>query len=249
MKPLIGITTNYIPANNYLREKVHMGAKRQEFSALSDDYVRSVVNAGGIPVMIPQHADFEYLAVLLDRLDGVLLSGGDDIDPLRYSDRSSGKTVTSHPVRDDVEFFIAKHIIENKKPVLGICRGFQLLNVALGGTLHEDLKEAGFMDHSLTYSERYMPVHSIFIEEKSRFFDVHGVSKLMVNSLHHQGVKDLGEGLISVANSEDGLCEAFELPNDDYLMAVQWHPEMMSYKYDEFLKIFKKFVEVCNNHK
>ncbi len=249
MRPLIGITTNYVPSNTVLRDRIHLGAKAQAFSALSEDYVRSIIYAGGTPILIPQYADNEYLENLLPYLDGILLSGGNDINPLTYKERSNGKSGTNDPIRDDVELYIAKYIIQNKKPVLGICRGFQLLNVALGGTLHEDLMEAGFMEHSLTYSERYIPVHSVFINKNTNFFNIHGVEKLMVNSLHHQGVDKLGENLISAATSEDGVCEAFELEHEDYLMAVQWHPEMMSYKFDEFYKIFERFIDICNKYK
>ncbi len=245
MKPIIGITTNYLPSSDILRKQLDTGAKGQDFSLLSQDYVRSVVQGGGIPVIIPEYDDFDYLSALLKNLDGILISGGNDIDPKRYGQRPSQKMGTHYPVRDDVEFFITNYAINNKMPILGICRGFQVINVACGGTLYEDLPSAGFLDHALNYSERYLPVHSVFIEEKSKFYNVHGVDKLMVNSLHHQGVKDLGEGLVSTAVSEDGLCEAFESKDSDLIMGVQWHPEMMSSYYDEFIKIFSKFSEIC----
>lgn len=182
------------------------------------DYARAIIQAGGIPVHLPIDLD---PAAVVGRLDGVLLSGGADISPDRYGHPLENPAYPPEPERDEFEFAALTQAVDHKLPVLGICRGFQLVNVHAGGTLHQHVPEhAGFESPPHTH------LHDVTIESSSLLGSLYGSEKA-VNSLHHQTVDVLGASLRSTAVASDGTIEGIEhesLP----IVAVQWHPEMMT---------------------
>ncbi len=245
MKPIIGISSNYIDDDLYFRDQ-GLGSYGQTWSAIANDYVNAVYRAGGIPVVIPISEDQEMTRDILDTLDGVLMSGGNDVDTYKYHERPQRKLGRIHTLRDNQDLFIVDYMNKAKKPIFGICRGLQILNVAFGGTLIQDIPSEGYLDHGLVNNERYYPSHTVIVEKGSRLYDAYRNEEILVNSYHHQGVKVIGKGLKPVAWTEDNLCEAVELDAEDhFVLGVQWHPEMMSVKHDEHLRIFKDFVEAC----
>lgn len=243
MKPLIGITCNFDPTDG-AGMLTHFGVAGQGFHMLAEHYIKAVENNGGIPVMIPIFKDFENAKALISHLNGVIVSGGNDVDPQRYGEFITKECGPIVPERDEQDISIVRYVLsETEKPILGICRGIQVFNVALGGTVHQDLGKDGFQDHFIGTMPLNHVSHEVRIEAESLLHDILGQDVIGVNSFHHQAVKELGKGLIVTARSvKDGVIEAIELPGKRMAMAVQWHPEMM---YDSALhaKIFKRFVE------
>lgn len=186
-----------------------------QFDMYYADYSRSVHRAGGMPVHLPIDAD---PAEWVHHLDGVVLTGGADIEPSRYGHENTDST--TEPERDDVEFVLLETALADELPVLGICRGFQLINVHAGGTLHQDIP--GHARYDVAPST---PVHDLSIASGSLARDLFGDGH-RVNSLHHQAAADIGAGLTVTAWAEDGTPEAIER-RDATVLALQWHPEMM----------------------
>ena len=197
---------------------------------LAEAYVSALKGAGAIPVMIPLGLPEEGLDELLSRLDGVLFSGGGDVHPERYGS-------TPHPLvnfvdkdRDRVEALLVNHALKQGKPIFGICRGLQLINVAMGGTLYEDLGDQlpGSIqhDHAEEHQRDYL-AHTVQVEQGSLLAEVLGCSSLQVNSLHHQGIRQLAASLQPSAFAPDGVVEGVELPGYPFGLAVQWHPEWL----------------------
>ncbi len=179
------------------------------------DYARSVLRAGGLPIHLPLDAD---PADYLDLVDGLVFTGGADVDPASYGAANTDSSFES--IRDSYEFALLDAALEADLPVLGICRGLQLLNVHVGGSLHQDVPE-----HARYDVDPAARTHTISIESASRLNLMFG-SSIEVNSLHHQTVDALGDGLSVVARAADGTVEAVEMPGRD-VVAVQWHPEML----------------------
>ena len=206
-------------------------------------YMQGVEQAGGLPVMLPLTSDDAELEQLADSCDGFLLTGGQDPEPWRYGEERLAACGESSPERDEMEARLLPMLLERDKPLLGICRGHQFLNIAFGGTLWQDLpsqRPSGVDHHQTPPYDR--PVHRVDIVEGSPLFELLGVRELEVNSYHHQAVKELAPGLEAMAWSEDGLAEALRLPGARFAWGLQWHPEF-SYKVDEASrKIFAAFV-------
>ena len=253
MHPIIGITVNF-RNDGEMEYSRRLGYPEQKWQALADDYIRAVLRAGGVPVMVPVltgeeggHAE-ENLKDICARLDGVLFSGGSDVDPQRYGERTTGRTGELVPQRDEQELFLCRYILEETDlPVLGICRGLQVINVALGGTLIEDVQAAGYLSHTLHMYPRTEASHHVDVSAESRLADICGAGRLPVNSLHHMAVRDCAPVLKPVAVSDDGLTEAVELQEKTsrFFLAVQWHPEMMSSVNARQQAIVNAFVESC----
>ena len=223
MKPLIGITG----AIGYHLLSTEMYHVPQPLQQLNDYYVTCVERAGGIPVILPVFEDPELAKAAVDRVDGVILSGGPDIDPKLYGQRVSAKVGTILPRRDAVDKMVAEYAMkQTNKPLLCVCRGTQMLNVVMGGTLHIDLPETGSLEHRLTMYPRTEYSHEITVTEGTRLAGLIGSGTVGVNSLHHQAVCDVAEGFVVSARSiPDQVIEAIELPGERFVVAVQWHPE------------------------
>lgn len=196
-------------------------------------YMQGIEAAGGIPVMLPMTADDNALSQLVSLVDGILLTGGHDVSPALYGEEKSPACGESCAVRDEMEPKLLEFALAADKPVFGICRGIQLLNAALGGTLYQDLptEYPSGVDHHMTppYDRA---VHTVRIVADTPLAALVGKETLGVNSYHHQAVKTLSDKLLPAAYSEDGLVEAAYMPDKRFVLAVQWHPEF-SYRTDE----------------
>ncbi len=228
MKPIIGIVSNYYPENmSYF---------------VKHDYVSSVCMAGGVPVLWTREQR-ECIPQLLEQVDGVLIPGGPDVSPLCYGENPITEVTYSVEEQDLFELEVVKACVEVGKPLFGICRGAQVINVALGGTLYQDIyKQAGAsLCHQQDMSIRSQRTHLIHIQEGTMFHSLIGCTSLAVNSYHHQAVKNIANGLRVTAWSEDGIVEAFEGENFPVL-GVQFHPENLAQGCSCFLKLFQKLI-------
>jgi len=210
MKPVIGITGSYQPENNSFLFK--------------DFYVSSIIDAGGLPVLLPATKDEELIADYLRICHGLVFSGGGDLDPVYWGEFPQPRCGEIDPQRDWFELNLAHQACLFPKAVLGICRGCQILNVAAGGTLWQDISSP--MSHSQK-APRNHPFHDIFIEKDSRLGNIVGEEHIRVNSFHHQAVKRPGRGLHITALAEDGTVEAIESGEYPFYIGVQWHPECL----------------------
>jgi putative glutamine amidotransferase len=193
-------------------------------------YLQAVLNAGGAPVLLPAGLPEEALSGLLSRLDGLLLTGGGDIDPARFSGALHSRVYGIDPERDETEIRLVQLAAETGKPFLGICRGIQAINVALGGSLYTHIADQlpGALKHDQTSDiPRDFLAHRVSITPGSRLAAILGGVDVAVNSLHHQGAQRVAPGLTAVALSPDGLVEAVELPGHPFGLGVQWHPECL----------------------
>jgi putative glutamine amidotransferase len=237
MKPVIGITPSPI-------HQVSSAGDLERY-AIAACYVNAVLAAGGVPVVLPlQDGNAD---ALLDLVDGLIFSGGADIDPALFGDTEiHPKTYDVHPLRDRFELDLMTRAIERDLPVFCICRGIQILNVACGGTLFQDVPDqfSSALQHRQqeTGHERHEPSHNVEAESESLLASVYGSVSVPVNSYHHQAVKDVAPGLHVTARSDDGLAEAVEMPGRTFVLGVQWHPEMMFEANPEHLAPFKELV-------
>ncbi len=200
---------------------------RIERAGVNAAYVYAVARAGGVPVVLTQAAGPGEAVALLASLQGLVLTGGQDLHPERYGAAPSPRLGTTDPDRDGFELALFQAARESGHPVLGICRGLQLVNVAMGGTLWQDLptERPGAIDHDPALA-RDVRCHSVTIDEGSELRAVLGTGRLETNSIHHQAIRDLAPGLTATARADDGVIEGVEGERaDGWLLAVQWHPE------------------------
>lgn len=237
MKPLIGIT-----ASSLIEGPAQTDGLVRDWIFNTQDYFRAVQQAGGIPVLLPFVTTEAEAAEVLARVDGILLSGGDDVDPLRYGELPHPKLGHVNPERDATELAYAKVAMERDLPTLGICRGHQLLAVAFGGTLWQDIPTQ--VDGAIKHDQKgpkYHPTHPVRIHEGTRLHALLGGERL-VNTRHHQSVKDVPAGWTVSALSPDGVIEAMERPDRRFAVAVQWHPESFYGRPYHFESLFEAFV-------
>jgi putative glutamine amidotransferase len=247
MKPLIGICANY-SSDSAPGIVTGLGAPGQEWQLLADEYVLAIERAGGIPVILPVTEDVETAELLLSKLDGIFFTGGSDVDSQLYGEYPGYKLGPIEPKRDLHEVSLAKKaLFQSDIPVLGICRGMQLLNVAAEGSLFQDLKQQqpDCFNHSVVGAPMHHPVHDVTVDPESKLYEIYRSETLAVNSLHHQAVKDLGIDFVASAVSPDGLIEGMEWKGERFVCAVQWHPEMMIDKVPEVMPLFTSFVKEC----
>lgn len=211
-------------------------------------YVSAVLEAGGVPVLLPSIGDDSDVREALKRVDGVILSGGGDVCSLEYGEEPHPRSYYQDPDRDQVELSLVKSALELEKPILGICRGIQLLNVALGGTLVQDVPSQ-VSDAVKHYSDGINTVllHNISIEPGSLLADVVHQGSMAVNSWHHQAVKELGAGLRVNARASDGVIEGVESSEGKPMLAVQYHPEECVGKYLGFQELFDWLVREASS--
>ena len=210
------------------------------------DYIDSIEASGGVPVVLPYCEDEEILDVFVKKCDGFLFTGGQDISPSFYNEAPSDKLGRTCSLRDNMEFKLFATAFAADMPIFGICRGLQLMNAALGGSLYQDIPTQ--LPSTLTHSQKKpydAAVHEVKLSEKSKLCKLFGKESLEVNSLHHQGVKILAPVLKIEAVSPDGLVEAFTCPDKKFVNAVQWHPEYL-YKNDVNSRLlFDAFVKAA----
>jgi putative glutamine amidotransferase len=215
-------------------------AEIQSFSSnCSMQYVDSVVRAGGAPITLPCVADREAISAILPRVDGVLLTGGGDILSLAYGEEPHPASKYQDPARDEMELVLTHQAMELGLPILGICRGVQLLNVAFGGSLIQDVPSQ-VPDALQHYAKGLVPLllHNIEIEPESLLARVMGTTSMAVNSYHHQAVSRVGEGLRVNCRSRDGVIEGVEVTDGRPILGVQFHPEECTALYPRFQSLF-----------
>jgi putative glutamine amidotransferase len=234
--PLIGLTTSIAPAE---------AAKgTPERATLNGAYVRALQEAGGVPVLLPPQLDEAALGALLERLGGLVLTGGGDIHPERYGEPPAGTNMATVSVeRDSLEWRAASFALERGLPLLCICRGMQVLNALLGGSLVQDVASQceGALPHRQA-EPRGEATHDVRVASGSLLAAVTGRERFAVNSMHHQAIGRIGRGLEPVAWSDDGLVEGLELPGHPWALAVQWHPEELTLESPEARALFAGLV-------
>jgi len=247
-RPLIGITTYWVRAWEMGPTRPR-GLPEQHMVMSTADYSWCVEAAGGTPVLLPRMTSAEAQARAVSRCDGLVFAGGTDLGPHLY-----GKTMTALvrrvvPERDEFELALLRLALERGLPLLAICRGLQLLNVGLGGTLFRDLatEHPGEVFHETGQCPKHEPTHPVRLEAGSVLDRAWGGGPVWVNSFHHQGIDALGAGLRPVAWSDDDLVEAVEHPGFPMVLGVQWHPEMMAECHPEQLAPFRLLVEKAAN--
>jgi putative glutamine amidotransferase len=245
MRPIIGVTSG---ETNNLKFPLSPHVQGQQFT-----YIEAVVRAGGTPIILPIVKDDEVLRQLYEKCDALLLAGGNDVDPELYGKKLGPNATDIRRHRDDQEIQLLNWMMEDDKPVLAICRGMQLLNVALGGSLYQDiptdLPDAEEHErHSNHNADREHHIaHNLRIDSNSRLANILGVKTIPTNAYHHQAVRELGEGLVPTAWAADGIIEAVELPTKKFVVAVQSHPEALESKIEpRWRPLFKEFVTVSS---
>lgn len=207
-------------------------------------YADAVLAAGGLPLVLPYSADPAVLAQLLGMVQGLVITGGAfDVPPELYGEAPRQGLGALKPARTDFELALIRGALERGLPLLGVCGGMQILNVALGGTLYQDIATdvPGALAHE-QQTDRRLPAHPVQVQEGTLLSRACGAGELLVNSTHHQSVKALGRGLVASASSADGLVEALELPTALFVAGVQWHPELLVDSVPAHLGIYRALV-------
>ena len=211
-------------------------------------YLSAIIEAGGTPVILPLINNKEDIKSLVERFDGFLLTGGEDINPKIYNEKKKNYCDDISSIRDEMEIILIEEIINSNKSILAICRGFQLLNSYLGGSLYQDITiERNNGQESIHKQEEpYNRVtHMINIKEDSLLYKILKKNKLTVNSMHHQGIKGLSKMVKEAAISEDGIIESIYLNDRRFALGVQWHPERLYKEFEDHFLIFKEFINSC----
>jgi len=215
-------------------------------------YLDVLVRAGAAPLLIPNLTDQALLRTVFESMDGLLLSGGDDVDPAHYGETRHEKCGTITPGRDVAELALIPWAMDKGKPILAICRGIQVLNVALGGSLYQDIKAQipGAHRHDWHRGHpRNYPAHVVEITAQARLAGLLGATSMPVNSLHHQAVKEVALRLIVAGRTPDGIVEAVEAEGHPFAIGVQWHPEELAGSDPRAEGLFDAFVQACRDDK
>lgn len=231
MKPIIGI----LPMIN-----------AEGHSYIVDSYIPPITKSGGLPLLIPYTEDKECISEYVKLCDGFLFAGGPDIEPWRYGEQKAPECGECTPPRDAVELLFFPEILKSGKPILGICRGSQLINIALGGSLYQDIPT----DIGKSIAHRQIEPHNSHsheaaFDECSPLLAIFGTKRAKINSFHHQAIKELGRGLSVMARADDGIIEAAYAPEHKFLWALQWHPERLFECDEPSKKIFGAFICAC----
>ncbi len=230
-KPIIALTPTY-------REDFWVGN--------STKYLNAVEQSGGLPIIMNLTSDPEVIAQYAELADGFIFTGGDDIDPCYFGETVHEGFGDFIRIRDIFELPLANQVIKTKKPMLGICRGIQLINVAYGGDLYQDIPIEFSKKTPHRQNPPYsVPTHPVEIVENTMLYDIIGKKDYATNSMHHQSVKRVAKDWVASAYASDGTIEAIELPNYPFALGLQWHPEHMFETDDAAKKIFKTFIDAC----
>lgn len=235
-QPLIGIPVN----------------KSEALYSLNPLYSEGVLVGGGAPLQIPQGMDRDTLRTIFERVDGLLLAGGGDVDPAFYDETAGDQVRGIDRERDEIEITLVRWAVEEGKPLFAICRGIQVMNVALGGSLYQDVLSdmPGAIRHSyfqgLGFARDYL-AHDAELVPHSHLARLLDGERFAVNSLHHQGIKKLAPDLTLTARAPDGLIEAVEVEDHDFAIGVQWHPEALAPKDPVMRRLFEGLVEAAQN--
>ncbi len=239
LHPLIGL-----PAAKYTRADNEL-----YYYFIYNRIVSAVVEAGGIPVLLPTDMPEEATRALYERVDGILLPGGGDVDPRFYGEERHPATQTPDLSRDMLELNLVRWAVDDDVPLMGICRGNQVINVALGGTLVQDIPSE--VETEITHDIPNRPegrvkrAHTVEVQPESRLANILQGTEFKVNSLHHQSVEQPAPGLQVAALSSDGVVEALEVPNKRFAVSVQWHPEDMYMDDAAMKRLFEAFVDAA----
>ncbi|WP_298819703.1 gamma-glutamyl-gamma-aminobutyrate hydrolase family protein [Chloroflexus sp.] len=241
-RPLIGITAMHH----------HTGANGRALQAVRSTYLRAIEAAGGIPLIIYLTDDLSAIHALYNYCAGILLPGGDDVDPIHYGEDPHPQLGSVDPQRDAVELALARRAKTDGKPLLGICRGLQVINVALGGSLYQDIPSQydTAIDHRAnSRSQAWTDLtHPMTIAADSRLATILKTDQIGCNTMHHQAIKTLAPGLRAVAYAPDGIVEAVESTGDQYLLAVQCHPEhLWNSSEPRWQALFADFIAACRH--
>jgi len=236
-KPIIGLTSGY--EKNETFDRIN----------LNHSYLEAIRHFGGIPLVLPVEGSPEELETLVGFCDGILLTGGVDLDPVRYGEAVLNGTVNIVPERDEGEWRICEYAAARELPMLGICRGIQTMNVYFGGTLYQDIPSQieTDMNHSQGGKSILNTCHRVAVEQETPLHELTGESSFAVNSSHHQAVKDLAPGFKVMGRSEsDGVIEAIWAPEKPFCWGVQWHPERIWPIERSSAQVFEAFIAACS---
>ncbi|WP_017729421.1 gamma-glutamyl-gamma-aminobutyrate hydrolase family protein [Halalkalibacterium ligniniphilum] len=236
-KPVIGISSSVVDHNGI--PSVHLHEK----------YILSVQEAGGIPFVIPLGPK-EMTEIWVSMCDGLILSGGEDVDPFSYGSNPEPGLRKTKRQRDTTENHLIEAAYKEEKPIFAICRGIAMLNTALGGTVIQDIETA--IEEPIKHYQkaaRPTPTHDVTVSENSMLYDLVGSSNIQVNSMHHQAIGKIAPALQAVAHAPDGVVEAVEGKESQkpMIIGVQWHPEEMALENETMLRIFERFVRECKS--
>ncbi|CCB86448.1 putative glutamine amidotransferase-like protein yvdE [Parachlamydia acanthamoebae UV-7] len=241
-KAIIGISTNFLleTAGPELgQERVYVNCS----------YIDVIIQAGGIPLMLPFVENEEIVREQMNQIDGLILSGGIDVNPLLYGEQPHPMIGTIFPRRDTHELHLVRIAQETNKPILGICRGLQLLNVAFGGTLYQDIPH--MVNTGIQHcqkAQKHVPTHQVDLMSGTILEEIFETSSLLTNSIHHQAIKELANGFTVNAKTKDGMIEGIEKNDGHFMLGVQWHPEMMIASDTNMQKIFNYFIQKVKDY-
>lgn len=234
-RPVIGITCDYDWKN--------------ERNILNSGYVEGVYKAGGLPMLIPFVNPTTTIAKdIISNIDALLLTGGQDLDSYYFGEAPHPKIGNINPYRDELEFALVKEAVYKDIPILGICRGCQLMNVFMGGDLYQDITSQVSNRSLICHDQnapRWFAIHEVFIKEDTMLKSILVSDSIRTNSFHHQAVRQLGSGLVVNSFTDDGVIEGFESTNLKFFMGIQWHPECMLNEYPITLELFEGFVNAA----
>lgn len=237
-RPLIGITSDYDKSGDIFKGPAYF---------IGENYISAVDEAGGTPVILPYSPDRKVLEGIVERIDGLLITGGNfDINPAFYGEKPIDEIGEFNDKRTAFEMEITRIALRLDMAILGICGGEQLINVAGGGSLYQDIKNQleGVSDHEQEIPKSE-PYHSVVIEPDTKLYSILECEAINVNSTHHQSIKEVGKGFIINAKADDGIVEGVESVEHRFVLGVQWHPEFLYRKERRFKGLFEAFVRSC----